>query len=94
MLTGHGMNMNFGGAFSISWLGVVIMAFIYIFARKWIFEDLLDAPFALWTGLALGVISYVLTVNFLCSYKIALVVGLIVTGLVGYFAKSISEGMP
>ena len=39
LLTGAGFDVSFGGAYSMAWLGLVILTFIIIFARKWVAEE-------------------------------------------------------
>jgi hypothetical protein len=88
MFTGSGFEMSFLGSFSMAWLGLVILTFIIMFARKWLFEEG-GLPFN-WIFAAIGTgLAYLITITITCSFKWALLIGLIgliVGGFgVGYF---------
>jgi uncharacterized membrane protein YeaQ/YmgE (transglycosylase-associated protein family) len=83
MMTGTGFDTSFLGSFSMAWLGIVILFFLVILARKWIGEEM-GVAFNLIGGLVGAFLPYLLIVFFTCSYKIGIVGG-IIGALVGAF---------
>jgi hypothetical protein len=89
MMTGSGMDMGVGGSFGMSWLGVVILFFIGAFAYKWLCEEWGMMPFSRIGGAIGAYVPYFLMIYFFCSFKIALVVGLIGMIIGAYFGGSL-----
>jgi len=88
MMTGAGFEMGFLSSFSMVWLGLVILAFIIMFARKWLAEEG-GLPFNwIFAGIGTG-LAYLITTTLTCSFKWAFLLGIIamiVCGFgVGYF---------
>lgn len=88
IMTGSGMSMGVLGEFSMAWLGLVILAFIIMFARKWLAEEG-GLPFN-WIFAAIGAgLAYLVTITLSCSFKWALLLGLIGAAIggfaIGYF---------
>lgn len=95
MMTGSGFEMGFLGSFGMAWLGLVVLVFIIMFARKWLSEEG-GIPFN-WIFAAIGAgLAYIITISLSCSFKLALLIGLIgivVGGFgVGYFIGEENEG--
>lgn len=95
MMTGSGFEMGFLGSFGMAWLGLVVLVFIIMFARKWLSEEG-GIPFN-WIFAAIGAgLAYIITISLSCSFKLALLIGLIgivVGGFgVGYFIGEGGEG--
>jgi hypothetical protein len=79
---------NFGkeifGGCSMAYVGLVIIFFIIVFARKYLGEEA-GVPFSFPGALLGGFGGYVLVITFTCSYKLALVGGIggfIVLGII------------
>jgi len=94
MFTGIGFDTSFLGGFSMAWLGLVLLAFIIMFARKWLAEEG-GLPFN-WIFASIGTgLAYLITITISCSFKWALlfgIVGMIIAGFgVGYFIDAGGE---
>jgi len=83
MMTGNGFDTNFLGGFSMAWLGVVILFFIVVLARRWIGEEM-DIPCNLIGGMIGAFLPYMIIVYITCSYKWGLLGG-IIGAIVGAF---------
>ena len=88
LITGSGFDMSFGGTYGMAWLGLVILTFIIMFARRWLSEEM-EIPFN-WMFAAIGAgLTYLITISISCSFKISFIlglVGLIIGGFgLGYF---------
>ena len=73
----------FGGC-SLAWIGMVILFFLIVFARKYIGEEA-GVPFSFPGALFGGFGGYILIATFTCSYKFALlggIGGIVVLGIV------------
>ena len=89
IMTGSGFtDLGVMGTFSMAWLGLAILFFIIAFARKWIGEGM-GMQFNFITGAGLGIFTYIIIVTISCSYKFALVGGLIGAVIGGIFLGSI-----
>ncbi len=66
-------------------IGLIILFFIIAIARKWGGEEV-GINFSFFLALAGGLGSYILLVTILGSYKIALVVGIVLSLIFGYGA--------
>jgi hypothetical protein len=79
-----GFTKSIMGGCSISWLYLVIIFFIIVFARKYLGEEA-GVPFSMIGACLGGFGAYLLIITFTCSYKLALVggiAGIIVFGIV------------
>jgi hypothetical protein len=79
-----GFTKSIMGGCSISWLCLVIIFFIIVFARKYLGEEA-GVPFSMIGACLGGFGAYLLIITFTCSYKLALVggiAGIIVFGIV------------
>ena len=83
IMTGAGFDVSFLGGFAMAWLGAVVLFFIIVLARKWMGEEM-GLPFSTVFSFAIGFFSYIILITIFCSYKIALVVGLIGAALGAY----------
>ena len=95
MFTGTGFDMGFLGSFSMAWLGLVILVFIILFARKWLAEEG-GLPFN-WIFAAIGTgLAYILTITLSGSFKWAFLfgmIGMIIGGFgIGYFIDAGGDG--
>ena len=90
-MTGNGFELDLMGSYSMAFLGIVILAFIIMFTRKWIGEEMDFGFNTLFASLGAG-LGYLLVITLTCSFKWALVAGiagLIVGGfLFGLFIDS------
>ena len=95
LFTGSGFEMGFLDSFSMAWLGLVLMAFIIMFARKWINEEAGIAFNWIFAGCGAG-LAYLITISLSCSFKFALLlgfIGLIIGGFgIGFFIDSEGGG--
>jgi hypothetical protein len=76
IMTGSGLDMSFGGSFSMAWLGMVMLFFIIVFSRKWLGEEF-GIPFNIIFAFAASYLAYIVTISMTCSYKFALFLGLV-----------------
>ena len=91
LLTGSGFDMSFGGAYGLSWLGLVILTFIIMFARKWLSEEA-GLPFN-WVFASVGAgLGYLITISISCSFKWALLIGFLGLVIAGFGAGYFVEG--
>jgi len=86
IMTGKGFDTSFLGGYGMAWLGVVILFFIIALTRKWIGEEM-GIPFTFIGSLVFGYIAYFGVVTVSCSFKWALLLGLIIAAAVGFFAS-------
>ena len=69
---------------SMAWIGLVIIFFLIVFARKYIGEEA-GAPFSFPGALLGGFGGYLIIITFTCSYKFALlggIGGIVILGIV------------
>lgn len=85
LISGAGLDTSFGGSWSMALLGLVILFFIFAFARRWLFEEVLQMPFNLWIGFGASAVVYFITIAFMCSPRFAIVFGLVAGAIGGYF---------
>jgi hypothetical protein len=95
MFTGEGFDMGFLGSFSMAWLGLVILIFLILFARKWLAEEG-GLPFN-WIFACIGTgFAYLVTITIVGSFKWAFLIGfigLIIGGFgIGYFIDAEGGG--
>jgi hypothetical protein len=84
MMTGAGFDTSILGGLSMAWLGIVLLVFIVIFARRWIGEEM-QIAFSFVGGLVGALLPYFLVVFFTCSYKWGLFSGIIGATLGAFF---------
>jgi hypothetical protein len=74
---------NFGSCMKAK-LGLVILFFLLAVLNKWLF-GMMGVVFNLWVAAGGGIISYLIVVTLTGSFKAALLVGIVVGLLLGYF---------
>jgi len=82
-MTCSGFTKGILGGCSMAWLAPVIIFFLAAFARKYLSEEG-GMPFSFVASLIGGMLSYILVVSLTCSFKIALVVGIIGMAVAGF----------
>lgn len=87
-----GLGTNILGGCSMAWIGLVIIFFIIVFARRYLGEEA-GVPFSFIGALLGGFGGYVIVVTFTCSYKLALVGGIAGIVVLGILLSSIFEGI-
>ena len=88
IMTCSGLGTSFFGGCSFAWIGMVIVFFIIAFARKYIGEAA-GVPFSFIGALIGGFGGYLLTITLSCSYKLALVGGIVGAGILGVVLASV-----
>jgi len=87
-----GFSTEFFGGCSMAWIGVVILFFIIVFARKYLGEEA-GVPFSLPGALLGGFGGYLIILTISCSYKFALVGGIGGVIVLGIVLSSVFEGI-
>ncbi len=91
LLTGAGFEMAVGGSYGMAWLGLVILTFLIIFARKWISEEA-GLPFS-WLFASIGAgLTYLITLSISCSFKWSFLLGFLGLVIVGFGAGFFVDG--
>lgn len=75
VFTGAGFDHSIGGNYTMFLVGLVIVVFAIILARKWVFE-LMSLPFNMYVGIGCAVLTEIIVVYFTGSPKISMVSGL------------------
>jgi len=83
-MTCSGFSQELLGGCSMIWIALVILAFIVIFARRWV-PELIGIPWSTIGCGLLGGLAFVITATVTCSHKFALVAGFIGCAVGGYF---------
>lgn len=84
LMTCGGLGKEIFSGCSMAWIGLVIIFFIIAIARKYLGEEA-GVPFSFVGALLGGFGGYILIVTLTCSYKLALIggiVGFVVLGIV------------
>ena len=89
-LSCSGLGFSLLGPCSMVWIAAVIVFFVIILTRKWIFESL-NMPFSTIGSFVLGYLAFIVAVVFSCSHKIALVAGIAGAFIGGYFGSMLLE---
>lgn len=76
---------------SMAWIGIVIIFFLIVFARKYLGEEA-GVSFSFPGALIGGFGGYLLIITLTCSYKFALLAGLIGIVVLGIVFSSIFGG--
>jgi len=88
LMTGQGFGYEFMGQLGMTWLGMVLLFFIIVLARKWLGEEM-GIGFSTIGAFAGGYLSYIIVATITCGFKwsfLAGVVGFIVGAyLIGMF---------
>jgi hypothetical protein len=72
----------------MAWIGVVILFFLVVFARRYLGEEA-GIPFS-FIGSIIGAFGgYIILLTFTCSYKIALVGGIVGIAILGIFLSNL-----
>jgi len=87
----QGLGTSILGGCSMAWIGLVIIFFIIIFARKYLGEEA-GVPFSFPGALLGGFGGYVALITFTCSYKIALAGGLAGIVVLGILLSNVFGG--
>ena len=91
-MTCGGFSTEFFGGCSMAWIGIVILFFIIIFARKYLGEEA-GVPFSFPGALLGGFGGYIVILSFSCSYKFALVGGIGGIIVLGIVLSGVFEGI-
>lgn len=95
IMTGNGFENagGFLGAFSMAWLGMVILFFLIALTKKWIGEEM-GIPFSALYAYTTGFLAYIIVVSITCGFKWALLVGIIgfILGGFGTGAFGLGDG--
>jgi len=87
-MTCSGLGTSFLGGCSMAWIGVVILFFLVVFARRYLGEEA-GIPFS-FIGSIIGAFGgYIILLTFTCSYKIALVGGIVGIAILGIFLSNL-----
>ena len=92
MMSCTGFDPSFMGGCSLAWVGLVISVFVIMFARKWLFEEALQAEFAFYIAIAVTVITYFIVVGISGNYKIATAASMLAGMAAGYFGPMAMGG--
>ena len=77
--------MVIGGTYGMAWLGLVLLTFIIMFAKKWLSEEA-GLPFN-WIFASIGAgLAYLITISISCSFKWAFLLGFLGLVIVGFGA--------
>ena len=91
IMTGAGFDLNMMGGLSMAWVGMVILFFLVIFARKWVGEEM-GIGFNVIFAFVGAFVPYIIVVTLTCQFKWALaagIVGFVVGGfLIGPFIET------
>ena len=87
LMTGKGFGFEFFGQLGMVWLGMVLLFFIIILARKWLGEEM-GIGFSSIGAFAGGYIPYIIVASITCGFKWA-----IVAGVVGFITGAYLLGM-
>ena len=90
LMTGAGFELGFMGPFGMAWLGMVILFFIIVLARKWMGEEF-GMPFNTLGAFIGAYVPYVIAVSITCSFKWALAAGLVGFAIGGFGLGFFSE---
>ena len=91
ILTGMGFEMTFGGTYGMAWLGLVILTFIIMIAKKWLSEEA-GIPFN-WIFASIGAgLGYLITISISCSFKWAFLIGFLGLVIAGFGAGYFVDG--
>jgi len=91
LLTAEGFSMSFGGSYSMAWLGLVILTFIIMFARKWLTEEA-GLPFN-WIFASAGAgLGYLITISITGAFKWAFLIGFLGMIILGFGAGYFIDG--
>jgi len=89
-MTGANFDMSMGGSYSLALAVLVVLAFIIIFAKRWLSEEGVGFN---WIFAAIGTgLAYLITISLSCSYKLAFVIGLAAMIVVGFGAGYFTDG--
>lgn len=91
IMTCHGFTTGILAGCSFAWIAPVMIFFLVAFARKYIGEEG-GIPFSFIGAIIGGMGAYLLIITFTCSYKFALIAGIIGAGLAGFFIGNMTEG--
>jgi len=87
LMTGTGFGTEMFGELAMAWVGMVILFFIIVLARKWAGEKM-GLGFSSIGAFAGGYLSYIIVVTLTCSFRWS-----IVAGLIGFIVGAYLIGM-
>ena len=87
LMTGSGFGFDFFGALGMAWLGMVLLFFIIVLARKWLGEEM-GIGFSTIGAFIGGYLSYLIVVTITCTFKWAFI-----AGIVGFIVGAYLTGM-
>jgi len=87
IMTCAGFTKSILGGCSMAWIAPVIIFFLIAFARKYIGEEA-GVPFSMLGACIGGFGTYILIITFTCSYKLALIGGIVGAAALGIFFAS------
>lgn len=91
LLTGAGFDMSIGGSWGMAWIGLVILTFIIMFARKWLYEEG-GLPFN-WIFASAGAgLGYLITISIMGDFKWAFLAGFLGLVILGFGAGYFVDG--
>ncbi len=91
LLTGAGFDMGMGGSWTMAWAGLVILTFMIMLAKKWLYEEA-GLPFN-WIFASAGAgLGYLITISIIGSFKWAFLVGFLGLVILGFGAGYFIEG--
>ena len=90
IMTCAGFTKSILGGCSMAWLAPVIIFFLIIFARKYLGEEG-GLPFSMIGACLGGFGAYLLIITFTCSYKFALLGGIIGAAALGILFSSMFD---
>lgn len=91
IMTGVGFELGFLGEFGMAWLGMVILFFIIILARKWIGEEM-GIGFSMIGAIIGAYVPYLIIITMMCSYKWALGAGILGFAIGGFLLGQFLDG--
>lgn len=78
------MGMNLLGGCSMFWIAMVILFFVIVLSKRWI-ADMIGMPWSNIGAFGLGFLTAIVVVVLTCSYKFALLGGIIGAYVGAYF---------
>lgn len=90
IMTCAGFSKSILGGCSMAWIAPVIIFFLIVFARKYLGEEA-GVPFSMIGACIGGFGVYLAIITFSCSYKFALVGGLVGAIIFGIFLASVFD---
>ena len=87
LMTGSGFETEFLGELGMAWLGMVLLFFVIVVARRWLVEEM-GIGFSSIGAFVGGYLTYVIVVSLTCAFRWA-----ILGGIVGFIIGAYLIGM-